>query len=88
MSGAVYGLFRTPLDSQAYLSRVTRQMQGLSLFTDPRLSPLIVGGTFLRSGHLYQVTEGLSVTDAWRQLMKAHNRVIVFGIYKQEIQRV
>lgn len=60
----------------------------LSLFMDPRLSPPIVGGTFLRSWHLYQVTECRGVTDAWRQLMKAHNRVIAFRIYKQETQHV
>lgn len=55
---------------------------------DPRLSPPIVGGTFLWSWHLYQVTECRGVTDAWRQLMKAHSRVIVFSIYKQETQHV
>lgn len=42
----------------------------LSLFMDPRLSPLIVGGVFLQSWHLYLVTECLRATAAWRQLMR------------------
>lgn len=52
------------------VTRYEADERTLSLFLDPRLSPLIVGGTFLRSWYPYLVTERLSVTDARRQLMK------------------